>query len=643
MSLQSRKLERMFDTDSKIMLESLTRMLGAAEPGVRSATDIDRAFRAAHSIKSEAGFLGVNEVADSAHRLEDTLSRVRAGDGNVDDTTAAALRRGVRELEAALSKYRTSRGRSEGATDGNGADLAEPDPNRHDGRTADGTENQQQARTVAAERGALREARLRGERVFRVVVSFDTVPQMRYARAFLVVNNLEISCAVVRVEPAIEDIHRTAARQLTITVTTAGDEDVVRRAVHVDEVELHEITELSYAEVSDDTDVPSPALAAATRSEETVALLADSQEEILLLADEVTALVGAAATVRSEGTAHEPSEGLAVMLRRAAHYARTLQDRVSVNSRVQLLELLREVRLSSIRYAAAQGKRVRVVVGGHGALVSPAVGDAMLEALMHLVRNSVDHGIETIEARAAGGRQPAATIKIRVDRFGDRVRMIVQDDGTGIDEPSVRERSGDDAAPLLDILARPGFSMRDSPDRSSGRGVGLDNVVHTVRTLLNGEMRMINKPGAGVAFVVTVPATTRLFHVVIAESGGSFYAIPRATVTGRVRIERTRVKRDSLGGLYYNHDGRMLQLCAMSGRSANLRGLCDGSVGLVVRAGTEMRILLAEAVLGEEAVARERAGSRRVQSRTTGSEVAFVFPAGFAVERESGAVPAVRA
>ncbi len=644
MSLQSKKLERMFDSDSRIMLESLTRMLGAVGPGVRSAADIDRAFRAAHSIKSEAGFLGVSEVAESAHRLEDTLSTVRTDGGKVDDATAAALRRGVRELDAALSSYRESRDPPTGAADGDGAPLGECDLNRNE---ADSTsaEHRQQSRALAAERGVLREARLRGERLFRVVVSFETVPQMRYARAFLVVNNLEISCAVVRVEPAIEEIHRTATRRLTITVTTAGDEEVVRRAVHVDEVELHEITELSYAEVSDETDEPSPeGRAEPRRNEEWAAPPTDGQEEMLLLVDEVTALVGAAAAASPQhGSTTAFSDDLAATLHRAAHFARILQERVSVNTRVQLLELLREVRLSSIRYAAAQGKRVRIAVGGNGARVSPAVGDAMLEALMHLVRNSIDHGIETIEARAAGGRHPAATVKIRVDRFGDRVRMIVQDDGTGIDETRVRERSGDKDRPLLEILARPGFSMRDAPDRSSGRGVGLDNVVHTVRKLLKGELRMINKPGAGVAFVVTVPASTRLFHVVVAESAGSVYAIPRATVVGRERIDRARVKRDSLGGLYYNHDGRMLQLCTVSGHTASLRSVRDGSIGLVVRAGTERRVLLAEAVLGEETVVREQAGSRRVHSRTTGSDVAFVVPAWFAVEREADAATGARA
>ena len=627
----------MFDSDSTIMLGTLNRVLGAVEPGERTAAEIDRAFRAAHSIKSEAGFLGVTAVAESAHLLEDTLTGVRKGGGAIDESTAAALRLGVRELAGALQRYRASRERGAGSPEADAATEAAGCGGNADERT-EGAQARHTSRHLAAQQGILREARLRGERLYRVVVGIDTVPQMRYARAFLVINNLEISCAVVSVEPPAEDMHRAAARQLTIIVTSGGDEESVRRAVHVDEVELMEITELSFAEVFDESDEPYPgALAVSERAPVQAPPVWENQEEMLLLADEV------AAAVSIVGDGARASGDLAPALRRAAHYAGILQDRVNVHARVQLLDLLREVRLSSIRYAAGQGKRVRVAVGGQGALVSAAVGDALLEAVMHLVRNSIDHGIETIEARATAGRHPAATIRIRVDRLGERVRMIVQDDGKGVHEAAVRERSGEQESALLDILARPGFSMRDAPDRSSGRGVGLDNVVHTVRTLLRGELRMINKPDAGVSFVVTVPAATRLVHVVVAESEGSAYAIPRATVIGQERIERSRVRRDSLGGLYYTHDGRMLQLSTMSGRAASLRSVRDGSVGLVVRAGTDRRVLLADAVLGEEAVVREQTGSRHVHSRTTGSDAVFVFPASIAVEERLAAATGARA
>lgn len=649
MNGRNEKLQRMFDSDSAIMLEALTRMLASIGPGTLEAPDLDRAFRAAHSIKSEAGFLRITDVADAAHRLEDGLSGVRENDGTIDEDVAAALRRGVRALAESLAEYRSRRGGASEQPESNaGAAVMPGEGGEPSGDVADGagsaaggasegpSSDGRSAVADRAERGMLREARARGEHVYRVVVGISSASELRYARGFLVVNNLELSSAVVRTEPDLDRLGSGDHARLELIVTSPAEEDLAReavhRAVHVDEVELLEITELSFAELlEDDSDV---AVGEAFGAEDTerVTVPVEAQEEVGLYADEILAAVED--VQRGSGGEEERAERLALL----ARYARALRERVGWTARVQLLDLFRELRSSSVRYAAAQGKRVRVIVGGNGAVVPPAVGDTLLEAVMHLIRNSIDHGIGTIEERAKLGRHPAATVKVRVDRAGGSVRIVVQDDGTGIDEQAVRARAGDAQSPLLSILARPGFSMRASADRSSGRGVGLDNVVHAVRTLLGGEIRLANRPGEGMTFVVTVPGGTRLVHVYVVESAGTTYVVPSATVVAHERLERRRVKRDSFGSLYYDHDGRTLALSTVGGRTPSLKKLSEDAVTLIVRAGTEVRAILVDAVLGEETVVREEAGTRRVYSRLLGREASFVFPASLAsAESAAGA------
>ena len=630
MSVQSTKLERMFDSDSTIMLETLTRIFGNGASGSRSAAEVDRAFRAAHSIKSEAGFLGISAVAAAAHRLEDALSRVRGAEGQTDEPTALALRRGIHDLGQALFEYRALRDTERlgndhasvsASRDGTGTSTAEVSASVSAGAPG-------RSPGSGAERGMLREASQRGERLFRIVVRIETVPEMRYARGFLIVNNLELSCAVVRTDPPLDTLAARANGRLVVTVTTSGDEDAIRKAVHVDEVELVEITEQSYSEMLDDGEGQAELTGSFSAPlGASVPIPADCHEEILLLADE---LVAAA----DEAKQHAPASGPEhlVPATRIAGYARALRERVSSVARVQLLDLLREVRLSSVRYAAGQGKRIRIAIGGPGALVSPAVGDALLEALMHLIRNSIEHGIGTIAERAGEGRHPAATIKIRVDRLGDRVRMIVQDNGSGIDEALVRERSNDRTSPLLEILARPGFSMRATADTGSGRGVGLDNVVDTIRNLLQGDIDLVNRPGDGSTLVIAVPAATRLVRVLVVESGSAAYAVPRATVIAQHQVDRLRIKRDSLGTLYSDYDGRMIALVTVTGGSPALNALDARALGLVVRAGSGRRVILIDSILGEEAVVRESGGVRRVHSRITGTDVEFVHPAALAIE-----------
>ncbi|MFW5738608.1 MAG: ATP-binding protein, partial [Spirochaetota bacterium] len=494
------------------------------------------------------------------------------------------------------------------------------------------------AAAARAERGMLREARARGEHVYRVVVGISTAPELRYARGFLVVNNLELSCAVVRTEPEVDRLATGDPARLELIVTTPSEEDVARdavhRAVHVDEVELLEVTELSFAELLEDEVEISGSEQTPSDESERVTVSVETQEEVGLYVDEI--LGSAEEALRGSGGEEDRAERLE-MIRR---YARALRDRVGWTARVQLLDLFRELRSSSVRYAAAQRKRVRVVVGGNGAVVPPAVGDTLLEAVMHLIRNSIDHGVGTIEERARLGRHPAATVKVRVDRAGGRVRIVVQDDGKGIDEAAVRERAADAQSPLLTILARPGFSMRSSPDRSSGRGVGLDNVVHTVRTLLGGEIKLVNRPGEGMTFVIAVSGMTRLVHVYVVESAGVTFAVPSAMIVSHGRLERRRVKRDSFGSLYYDHDGRTLALSTVGGRTPSLGKLSDEAVTLIVRSGSELRAILVDAVLGEETVVREDARTRRVYSRLLGREASFVFPPSLASDEASSTVRA---
>ncbi|MFW5685361.1 MAG: ATP-binding protein [Spirochaetota bacterium] len=638
MTVQTEKLQRMFDSDSSIMLETLSGILGNVGTGQLSADDVERAFRAAHSIKSEAGFLNLVDIAESAHRLEDELSGVRDAGGAVDEARGDGLRRGVRALGIALKEHRAQREARRSSAGGDASDGAQHGrPTDVDGARAGGAgadRTHDDARATAAERGMLREARLRGEHLFRVTVQLRSDRETRYARSFLVVNNLEVSCAVVRTEPSLESVKEDPPDKLVLLVTTSGEEEIIRRAVHVDEVELEALEELSYEEAMPGTSVVERATSERREPPDgsPVSARGDRHEEVAVYAEEI---VAAARELRD--LENQESGDVAERARKIVRFATVLRDRIGSSNRVQILDLLRELKTSSVRYAARQGKRVRMAVGGHGALVEGAVGDTVLEALMHLIRNSIDHGIETIEDRAGRGRHPAATIKLRVDRIGGRVRIVVQDDGRGIDEQAVRARAGDESSSLLDVLARSGFSMRDEPDTGSGRGVGLDVVMHSVRTLLGGEIKLINRPGAGMTFIISVPESARLIHVLVVVSGESAYMVPSATVVSHHIVDRTRIKRDSFGALYYEYEGEALPLSTPAGRSPVVRTIPEGAVVVVVNAGRERRAIVVDAVRAEEAVVRDDARIRRVYSRTLGREAQFLFPAALATngdERE---------
>lgn len=609
MGVQTDKLRRMFDSDSKLMLETLSHLVAEMSDGGSDPGKIDRAFRAAHSIKSEAGFLQLSGVTDAAHTLEGSLATLRAAGGEGSELVSSKLSSELAELSREISEYHAARPteRELESPDDDGVPAGEP--------------------LGPAELGMLREARGRSEKLYRVGVKLTCDPALYYPRGFLVVNNLEIACGVVQISPSLETL-KEGRDQLSLLLTTTGGEAMLRRTLTVDEVEVTEITELAYDELDSFVEVQ----LRPTGDGGGTILQIDSkiQEEIVLFADELTHLAGELSSLVSATAAAD--DALLTVTRRFSAYSRVLKSRVDWTSRVQLLDIVRDLRARSVAHAARGGKRIRFVVSGGGAVVFAAVADTLTNALLHLIRNAIDHGFETIQQRASRGKPPAGTIDISVGRLGDSVRIRLSDDGVGVDEEALRHKTGDKEHSLLDILATPGFTMRSEADRSSGRGVGLDSVVHTVRDLLSGGIELDSEPGRGTVVNISIPTGSRLINVLVVDSSDGAVAIPSSLVVEHWPLNLRRFKRDSFGGRYYDFRGESLPLVTVFGHTPPEDLLGEPSVGIVIRSGDRSSVLVCSSVLATEAVVRDDVRRRGVFSRTLGREIPFIFPPAYMLQ-----------
>lgn len=191
--------------------------------------------------------------------------------------------------------------------------------------------------------------------------------------------------------------------------------------------------------------------------------------------------------------------------------------------------------------ARAQGKRVRVVLEGEDTGVDKATADALAEPLLHLIRNAVDHGIEPPAAREAAGKPAEGTLWLRAVAEGEQVRIEVEDDGTGLDAEAIvrhaRERgllAEGEVADAAELVFRPGFSTRGEATELSGRGVGLDVVRSTVAALRGG-VEVGAGAGGGTTFVLRLPLTVALLPALFLEAGGEVFAIPAVDVEETLR------------------------------------------------------------------------------------------------------------
>lgn len=198
--------------------------------------------------------------------------------------------------------------------------------------------------------------------------------------------------------------------------------------------------------------------------------------------------------------------------------------------------------------ARTQGKRVHVSVEGEETELDRSVLEMLQDPMVHLIRNAVDHGIETPEEREAAGKPPTGHILLRAEQRQGEIYLMVQDDGRGIDAQRVVEKavargilSEDEAAALspeaaYNLLFQTGFSTRDTVSDISGRGVGLDVVRHAIERI-GGSITVQSTPGRGTTFILRLPLTLIIMRALLFRAGTVLFAMPIIHVREIVRFQ----------------------------------------------------------------------------------------------------------
>lgn len=203
--------------------------------------------------------------------------------------------------------------------------------------------------------------------------------------------------------------------------------------------------------------------------------------------------------------------------------------------------------------ASSLGKQVRLLTEGEDTRADKAVVEALFEPLLHLVRNALDHGVETPAERVKGGKPPEATLVLRALRDGDSVVIELEDDGRGLDPHAIRQLAiargaVEEAAALqmseaqaTDLIFAPGFSTARSVTDLSGRGVGM-GAVRAAIARVGGEVTLLNHPGRGLTVRLILPFTVALTRIMTLEAGGQTFGLPFDAVTETVRVPRDQVR-----------------------------------------------------------------------------------------------------
>jgi two-component system chemotaxis sensor kinase CheA len=251
---------------------------------------------------------------------------------------------------------------------------------------------------------------------------------------------------------------------------------------------------------------------------------------------------------RDDTIAHEMN----LMVDKFAKLSTSLQSRILKTRMLPIRTLFNQYNRVVRDLSMKEDKDIELIIEGEETELDKKVIDAMGDPLTHLIRNAVDHGIETPADRRRQGKPGQGTIHLTAAQSGHHIVISIKDDGKGLDVQKIREKviergfmSLDLAnemsdTDIMNVIFEPGFSTADQISSVSGRGVGLDVVNNTISSL-NGSIQIESHPGEGTEFIIHLPLTLAISTVIVVESGETFYGIPISEIRETVKIPASEI------------------------------------------------------------------------------------------------------
>ena len=574
-------------------LQRLDDLLLALEKNMVDMDVINEIFRAAHTLKGMAGTMGFTQMMGLTHAMEDRLDAARKGTRPLTEADMNLLFNGLDSLQAMADSIRGG---------GNDAhiDVAAMVSALRDESPAAGAAlqaAQAQAQAEASE-NARRTPKLSEQELewvkkanemsmvpYKIKVTLSSSCLLRAARAYMVVNRLEEMGSLFKTHPTVEDLEAEKFDfEFTIYLASSQEpEELQKAAEKISDVDTVEIEEMIIGE-DDEPEAEAeaeaaPAAQAAPAAATPAAPAPAAQAAAPAQAPQAPKKDGAKKanqTVRVDiGRLDKLMNLVGELVISRARIERLVQearlrefdDPLSQLGRISgdIQELVTKLRMVPVSFTFDRfprlirdlcktlNKNVELVLEGEDTELDRTVIDEIGDPMVHLIRNSMDHGIEHPDERRALGKPEKGILKISAYQEGSGVVIEVSDDGAGIDPDKVRQKAiergvvtEERAASMSDeeiqqLVLLPGFSMAKAVTDLSGRGVGMDAVKTKVEAL-GGQFDMVSKKNEGTHVYIRLPLTLAIVLSLLIKVGHETYAISLENVEETILVKKENIK-----------------------------------------------------------------------------------------------------
>ena len=575
----SQYLEIFLD-ESNEHLQTLSDQLIILEKEPDNSDTINEIFRAAHSLKGMAGTMGYKRMQNLTHDMENVFSEVRNGNMEVNSNLVDVLFQCLDALETYVDNIRETQ--DEGTDDnepiikalnefiasegkGNAAPAAKKE--EAPAATASAAPADDKDMPLADfEKNAVNEALKKNLHVYKIKVSVDENCILKAARAFLVFKNLEGHGDIIKSEPSVQDIEdeKFDFDFSIIVVTEEKYDNIIALIKNVSEIKdaagqeitqpfPEEQTEEAKEEKKETSAVSQTAKPAAKKPASTGKTSGSVSHTVRVDIEKLDVLMNLVSEliIAKNGlvsASHVEGDEAAALNQSFTEQIEYL-ERVTTN----LHESVMKVRMMPIESVFSRfprmirdlnkklGKKMELYMSGEDTELDRTVIDEIGDPIMHLLRNSADHGLESAEIRKERGKSEVGSIFLDAFQEGNNVVIEVRDDGNGIDTEKVKAKAVEKGTitqeqadvmtdkEAIDLLFRPSFSTAEKVTDVSGRGVGLD-VVKSKIEALGGDVEVKTKYGEGSTFSIRLPLTLAIIQALMVKLGDEKYAISLGSI-----------------------------------------------------------------------------------------------------------------
>jgi two-component system chemotaxis sensor kinase CheA len=549
-------LLNIFFEEAEEHLQSLNENVLNLERNPADMGVVGEIFRSAHTFKGMSASMEFTEMADLTHKMESVLDEIRHGNmmvnaniidvifeciDNLEKMVADVQQGGMGNIDVVSTKLKLE-ALLNGNVEASMENVEQSSINNDD--------------TVSHE----------------VYITVEQQAILKAVRAIMCIEALQNLGNIQKTVPSIEEIEADAfGFEFTVYMNTDHSVEELKRVVlHVSEIEkvevkqgshkVQEVVQVETRQLKSPLELPIPSVSnTSTKSTTKTKNAKVENRSIRVQLEKIETLMNMfEESVIERGRIDELAETiqnkeLIEHLNRLGDISKDIQN-VLLNMRMVPIETVFNRFPRMVRMLAKDlGKKIDLQITGEDTEVDKIVIDEIGDPLVHLIRNAIDHGIETVEKRRDAGKNETGTIKLEAFHSGNHVVIQITDDGNGIHKGKVLEKAIKNGVvteseankltdrEVFDLIFQPGFSTAEVVSDLSGRGVGLDVVKHTIHSL-GGHLIIDSEEGKGSTFRIELPLTLSIIQSMLVQTNDTRYALPLGNIVEAIRIQKEDIQ-----------------------------------------------------------------------------------------------------